>query len=167
MRGSIWAIFAFAATAATPAVFAQARPDFSKDVEPLLKRRCVMCHNARLKSNGVRFDDPAAALEGGYSGPIIVPGKSAASKLIQRVTSDKDGVRMPPAGPALTAAEIATLKSWIDSGADWPRTAAAKPAASRQTLWSFQPITQPDPPSPKNAAWTRNPIDNFILARLE
>ena len=167
MRGSIWAIFAFAATAATPAVFAQARPDFSKDVEPLLKRRCVMCHNARLKSNGVRFDDPAAALEGGYSGPVIVPGKSAASKLIQRVTSDKDGVRMPPTGPALTAAEIATLKSWIDSGADWPRTSAPKPAASKQTLWSFQPITQPDPPSPKNAAWTRNPIDNFILARLE
>ncbi|MBA3974847.1 MAG: hypothetical protein C0504_11595 [Candidatus Solibacter sp.] len=167
MRGSIWAIIAFAATAATPAVFAQARPGFSIDVEPLLKRRCVMCHNARLKSNGLRFDDPAAALEGGYSGPVIVPGNSAASKLIHRVTSDKDGVRMPPAGPALSAAEIATLKSWIDSGADWPRTSAAKPAASKQTLWSFQPITQPDPPTPKNAAWTRNPIDNFILARLE
>lgn len=166
MRGSIWAIFVCAAAAAPPAL-AQTAPDFSKDVEPLLKRRCVMCHNARLKSNGVRFDDSAAALEGGYSGPVIIPGKSAESKLIHRVTSDKEGFRMPPAGPALSAAEIATLKSWIDSGARWPRTTAAKPAAPKQTLWSFQPITRPDPPSPKNSAWPRNPIDNFILARLE
>lgn len=166
MRGSIWAIFVCAAAAA-PAATAQSKPDFSKDVEPLLKRRCLMCHNARLKSNGVRFDDSAAALEGGYSGPVILPGKSAESKLIQRVSSDKAGFRMPPTGPALTEAEIATLKSWIDSGAEWPRTSAPKPATTKQTLWSFQPIAQPDPPTPKNVSWVRNSIDAFILARLE
>jgi hypothetical protein len=49
----------------------------------------------------------------------------------------------------------------------WPRTQAAKPAPAKTALWSFQPTTQPDPPSPKDAAWVRNPIDNFILARLE
>ena len=57
------------------AVMAQSKPDFARDVEPLLKRRCQMCHNARLKSNGLRLDDGQAALEGGYSGPVIVPGK--------------------------------------------------------------------------------------------
>jgi hypothetical protein len=126
-----------------------------------------MCHNARLKSNGLRLDDGTAALEGGYSGPVILPGKSAESKLVHRVSSDKAGFKMPPAGAPLTSSEIATLKSWIDAGAVWPRTQAAKPAAPTNSLWSFQPITQPNPPTPKDTAWTRNPIDNFILARLE
>ncbi len=153
--------------AAAPAAFAQANPDFAGDVEPIFKRRCQMCHNVRLKSNGLRLDDGAAALEGGYSGPVILPGKSAESKLIHRITSDKAGFRMPPAGAQLTAAEIATLRTWIDSGAVWPRTQAAKSSSAANSLWSFRLITQPDPPSPKNAASVRNPIDNFILVRLE
>jgi len=111
MRGCIWAILVFAAMAAAPAAFAQANPDFAGDVEPIFKRRCQMCHNVRLKSNGLRLDDGAAALEGGYSGPVILPGKSAESKLIHRITSDKAGFRMPPAGRAAhRRGEIATLQ---------------------------------------------------------
>lgn len=166
MRGSIWAISLSVVLGGAFGLSGQSKPDFAKEVEPVFKRRCQMCHNATLKSNGLRLDDGASALEGGYAGPVILPGKSAESKLIQRVTSEKDGFRMPPAGPLLSAAEIATLKSWIDSGAEWPRTQAAKQVA-KSTLWSFQPLVQPDVPAVRNSAWVRNPIDRFILARLE
>lgn len=144
-----------------------AKPDFAQDVKPLLQRKCVMCHNARLAQNGVRLDDGDAAMAGGYSGPVIVPGKPAESKLLQRVTSDKPGFRMPPSGPALTETEVATLRSWIDAGAVWPKSASPAAMKPKVDLWSFQPLTQPKPPEVKKRDWARNPIDSFILARLE
>jgi hypothetical protein len=141
---------------------------FSKDVEPILKRKCVMCHNEKLKQNGLRLDDPEAALAGGYSGPVILPGQSAKSKLIERVTSTKKDFMMPPAGAPLTPAEVNILRSWIDAGADWPRGAATAAAKKQQpSHWSFQPIRRPEIPAVRNRAWTRNAIDSFILARLE
>ena len=145
----------------------QGKPDFKKDVQPVLRRKCVMCHNERLSQNGVRLDDGDAALAGGYSGPVILPGKSAESKLIARVSSTKKGFMMPPAGTPLTEAEVAILKQWIDAGAEWPRApkaAAAKPPSGH---WSFQPITRPDEPAVKLKGWSRNAIDRFVLARLE
>lgn len=125
-----------------------------------------MCHNSKMAQNGVRLDDGAAALAGGYSGPVIVPGKSADSKLFQRVSSSKKGFQMPPAGAPLTEAEVAAVKAWIDAGAVWPRTAQAATAA-RPRHWSYQPIAHPAPPAVSQKEWVRNPIDNFVLARLE
>jgi mono/diheme cytochrome c family protein len=160
-------ILSLALSAALVAPVFAAPPDFAKDVQPIFKKRCFMCHNAKLMQNGVRFDDGNAALAGGYSGPVIIPGKSAESKVIQRVTSDKPGQKMPPAGPGLTPEEIATLKSWIDAGADWPRAAAAPAATPKSSHWAFQPVKKPATPEVKQSDWPANPIDNFILARLE
>ncbi len=127
-----------------------------------------MCHNEKMAQNGLRFDDGDAALAGSYSGPVIVAGKAADSKLIARVSSTKKGFMMPPAGAPLAAAEIATLTAWIDAGAPWPRTAKATSAARPKTThWAFQPITRPEPPDTRNRTWGRNPIDRFVLARLE
>ncbi|MBI4889105.1 MAG: PSD1 domain-containing protein [Acidobacteria bacterium] len=165
MRGYLWPT---AALWAAGTLLGQTKPDFAKDVQPLLKRKCVMCHNESLSQNGVRFDDGNAALAGGYSGPVIVPGKSAESKMIQRVESTKKGFMMPPAGTPLSGAEIAILKSWIDAGADWPRaTKSAQAAKPKSSHWSFQPVSKPAVPQVKQADWARNAIDRFVLARLE
>jgi hypothetical protein len=165
MRGALWT---WAALSAAVCAIAQTKPDFAKDVQPLLARKCVMCHNEKMAQNGLRLDDGDAALAGGYSGPVITVGKGADSKLIARVSSSKKGFLMPPAGAPLTPAEIDILKAWIDAGAVWPRTAkTASTAKPKSTHWAFQPIARPDPPDTRNRAWARNAIDKFVLARLE
>lgn len=156
------AVFVFAAL---PALAAP--PDFDKEVWPIFRRKCFVCHNATLKQNGLRLDDGPSALEGGYSGPVIIPGKSAESKLLARVITDKVEERMPKMGAPLTPAEIATLRAWIDSGAVWPRKSAAAATPVKSTHWAFQPIRRPQPPAVKNTAWVRNAVDRFVLARLE
>lgn len=152
---------------------AQTPADFHRDVEPILSKRCAPCHNAALSQNGVRFDDRQAALTGGYSGPVIVPGNPDGSKLIQRVSATDKRFRMPPVGPPLTPAEIAVLRSWIQDGARWPVDATARKdeppgkAVSSNVHWSFRPIVRPSPPDVTLRSWVSNPIDRFILARLE
>lgn len=148
-----------------PFALSAAPPDFEKDVWPIFRKRCYACHNATLKQNGLRLDDGASALEGGYSGPVILPGKSAESKLIARVITEKAEERMPKMGAPLSPAEIATLRAWIDAGADWPRKAAA--AVAKPVHWAFQPVNRPTPPRVKSETWVRNDIDRFVLARLE
>lgn len=143
-----------------------APPDFEKEVWPIFRKKCFVCHNATLKQNGLRLDDGASALEGGYSGPAIVPGKSGESKLIARVITEKVEERMPKMGPPLTPAEVATLRAWIDGGASWPRKAAAAGPA-KPLHWAFQPIGRPAPPVVKHTKWVRNEVDRFVLARLE
>jgi hypothetical protein len=94
--------------------------DFVKDVQPILRKKCAGCHGAAMQSNGLRLDDGAAVIKGGYSGPAIVKGKSAESKLIERVTSSKAGFQMPPAGPRLTedgGCGTARLDRWGRGGA--------------------------------------------------
>jgi hypothetical protein len=150
-------------------LFGQAKVDFIADVQPILKKRCEGCHGAAQQMSGVRFDQRDAALAGGYSGPVILPGKSAESKLIQRVSGTKGMMVMPPSGPRLTAEEIGVLRAWIDSGAAWSGATVAdgSPAKARNPHWAFQPIASPQPPSVSNSAWVRNPVDNFVLSRLD
>lgn len=134
--------------------------DFRKDVEPILKTRCQGCHGAAQQMNGLRLDNRDAALA------VVVPGKSAESVLIHRVMGDKGLRAMPPGPKRLSPEEIATLRAWIDEGATWPESAVAS-AAVKSTHWAFQPIRHPSPPKTSNDAWVRNPIDAFILARLD
>jgi hypothetical protein len=166
-------VLLLSAFAAPPGVLAAAPPDFARDVQPIFAQRCQGCHGAKMQMAGLRLDQGRAALGGSASGPVIVPGKAAESRLIQRVTSDKASFRMPPSGEGLPAGQIAVLKAWIDAGAVWPGAEgpAVKPpagaAAISSTHWSFQPIAHPQPPAVKNTEWVRNPIDAFILAKLE
>src|SRR5437867_3252940 len=142
-------------------------PDFARDVQPVLESRCWSCHGAKLQVHGLRLDRRADALKGGGSGvPAIVPGKSAQSLLIKYVSGlDKD-VIMPPAGDRLKPAEVELLRAWIDGGASWPGQEDATPAPQRSDHWSFQPISRPRVPEVKSA-WVRNPIDAFVLAKLQ
>jgi hypothetical protein len=148
---------------------ALAQVDFARDVEPVLHTRCYMCHGASVQMNGLRLDRKEAALQGSHAGPVIVPGDSAASSIIERITSDKDGYRMPPSGAPLTPQQTAVIKAWIDGGAVWPEKAAAPEPDEEQKRghWAFQPLRRPPVPAVRNHSWPRNAIDRFILARLE
>jgi hypothetical protein len=121
--------------------------------------------------SGLRLDGREAALRGGYSGPVILPGNSAGSKLIRLVAGLDEKVVMPPAGPRLTPAEVGLLRAWIDQGADWPTSREEKPVATADARqkpghWAFQPVRRVEPPRVANEALARNAIDRFVLARL-
>jgi mono/diheme cytochrome c family protein len=156
---------AFAADAKLPPAAGPA--DFERDVRPLFAARCVNCHNADKQKAGLRLDDGPAALAGGDSGAVIVPGKSASSRLVHVVAGTDPDMKMPPKGPALTTAEVGKLRAWIDAGAKWPATSTAAAGRRTSSHWAFQPLARPALPAVKKNAWVRTPIDRFVLARLE
>src|SRR5277367_451911 len=92
--------------------------DFAKDVRPLLEQKCFGCHGEDVQQSGLRLDKRQNAMRGGDYGPVIIPGKSAESKLIRRVINGDGALQMPPTGP-LSAEEISLLRAWIDQGADY------------------------------------------------
>lgn len=105
--------------------------DYDKDVKPLLAQNCYACHGAEAQQSGLRLDQRQNALRGGDYGPVIVPGKSAESKLIRRLVDGDGGMQMPPTG-ALAPDEINMLRAWIDQGADF-RTDVAEDAPPTPT----------------------------------
>ncbi len=145
---------------------AQQKPDFTQDIQPLLKTRCLGCHGPKLQMHGLRLDRKAAAFKGGESGvPAVVPGNSAQSLLIKYVSANSDVV-MPPSGPRLTSDQIALLRTWIDQGALWPDDESSTTELKRSNHWAFQPIKRPAVPA-VNSEWIKNPIDAFILDKLQ
>ena len=141
--------------------------DFQRDVQPIFESRCQGCHGAQQQMAGLRLDSGVAVLKGASDGPVVQPGNSAASRLIERVTSTKKGFGMPPVGEPLTAPLIATLRAWIDQGAHVSTTAPPVAANPKSRHWSFQPVERPALPGVRARAWLRNPIDRFVAARLE
>jgi len=109
------------------AVRADSKSDFEKQVEPILAQKCHSCHGPDVQQSGLRLDKRQNAIRGGDYGPVIIPGKSAESKLIRRVVNGDGGMQMPPSG-ALSSAEIAILRAWIDAGAEF-RTNVTKEEA--------------------------------------
>lgn len=139
--------------------------DYMKEIKPILSTACYQCHSETQQKHGLRLDTAASAIKGGQSGPAIVPGKSEESLLIKAVQGvAKDLPRMPFKKSPLDEEKVALLKRWIDEGAKAP--ADEKPDAVLH--WSFVPPAQIVPmPRVKKKSWVRNPIDNFILAKLE
>jgi hypothetical protein len=131
---------------------------FNRDVRPILSNNCFACHgpDATKRETEFHFDTREGAFaEDG----IIVSGSAAGSMLIKRITNPDPEKRMPPpdSGHALTARQIELLRRWIDEGAKW------------DTHWAYTPPARRDPPAVDKDKddWVRNPIDRFILARLE
>jgi hypothetical protein len=129
---------------------------FSRDIRPILNQNCVLCHGGVRQKNGVSFIFREEALGVGKSGRrTIVPGKPDSSELIARITSTDPEARMPYHAPPLPPEQIALLRRWIKEGAKW------------EDHWSFV-APKPQPlPGVKRSDWTRQPLDRFILARLE
>ncbi len=142
------------------------RVDFIRDVEPILKQNCHACHGERVQSGGLRLDSRKAVGQGGASGrPPIVPGRSRDSFLIQVLTaSDSSDIRrMPAFADPLPGSEIDLIRRWIDQGADWPEEKASRDHGH----WAFVRPQRPALPSSGPREWVRNPIDSFVLERLE
>jgi hypothetical protein len=143
------------------------RVDFEHQVLPLLKARCYRCHDARKNKAGLRLDIRASAFRGGESGkPAIVPGHGGKSELVRRITSTDDDLVMPPEGKPLSAAQVQLLRTWIDGGAPWPDALAGGDFKKRRH-WAFRAPLRPPLPPVKMQGWARNPIDRFVLTRLE
>ena len=146
---------------------AAARPvDFAKDIQPILVQTCVSCHGPEKQKGGIRWDDKAYALKGGDNGVMVVPGKSAESRVIHLVAGLEPDSIMPPKGDPLTPEQIGLLRAWIDQGANWPETGESIDAKLR-SHWAFKTPQRPQIPEVKNKKWLRNGIDAFVLARLE
>lgn len=148
---------------------AKGKVDFARDIAPIFQEKCHGCHGSGQQISGLRLDNKSAALAGGYSGPVIKPGDSAGSKLIQLV-SGTSKIVMPPVGARLSANQIGLLRAWIDQGALWPGSASSTTAAARPTNaghWAFVPPARPDLPAVHKRDWLRTPVDSFILAPLE
>lgn len=136
-------------------------PDYNRDIRPILSNYCYTCHgpDEQQRQTQLRLDQRESAFAKLNTGIIaVVPGQSAQSELVARITSTQEGVRMPPAdsGKSLTEAQIKLIKDWIDSGANW------------QGHWSFhKPQHRPLPQITSATAVIQNPIDLFVLDRLQ
>jgi mono/diheme cytochrome c family protein len=142
------------------------QPNFVRDIEPIFKASCYGCHAGEKAAGQLRLDARELALKGGISGQVITPGDSEKSRLVHRIRGLHGEARMPLKGEPLSAEQISLVKSWIDTGAEWPENASAKDAKIEKH-WAFVAPVRPSVPAVKDAGWIRNPIDNFILARLE
>jgi mono/diheme cytochrome c family protein len=146
--------------------------DFSRDVKPVLERSCIKCHGAAKAKNGFRLDERSRALAGGDDGVDIVPEDSGKSRLVHFISRTVKDFEMPPPGKGdpLTAEEIGVIRRWIDDGAKWDGSSAAAVAAADDgtNWWSLQPLKVSSPPHPgPQFGRVRNPIDAFVVAKLE
>jgi hypothetical protein len=126
---------------------------FNRDIRPILSQYCFACHGPdRLKAESdLRLDTREGALA------AIVPGKPGDSELIRRITTSKASSKMPPrqTGKSLDARQVVLLRTWIEQGAKW------------ESAWALTTPKRPALPAVRSSAWVRQPLDRFILARLD
>lgn len=145
------------ASAESPAVVAD-EVDFSRDIQPILAERCLLCHGPDDAESGLRLDSAAAAQAAADSSAVaIVPGDPDGSELIRRIVTDDESLRMPPDGDPLTAEEVERFRVWIAAGGRFDRH------------WAFRPITTPPavPSVDEIGEAAVAPLDRFVLSRLE
>jgi hypothetical protein len=129
-------------------------------IAAILSERCAICHNADKRAGGLDVTSRDLLLEGGDSGPAIVPGNLDESWLLEMVSGDEP--EMPKNSKPLTPKELADLRAWIEAGAVWPEGVTVS-----GELWSLRPVIRPEVPSVKNSDRVATPIDAFLLERLE
>ena len=133
---------------------------YGRDIRPILSDRCFLCHGTDPATRAAdlrldTFEDATRDLGGGFA--AIVPGDAAASLLLERITADDPHDVMPPPEankPALTDAEIETIRTWIDAGAEY------------EPHWAFTPPVAPPVPNLADDEWSRNDVDRFVLRSL-
>ncbi len=152
---------------------------YRDEIQPILKQRCGGCHGGSKPAAGLDVASLKSLLKGSASGPVVVEFASEKSLLVRRVIQGT----MPPkgAGEPVPITEITKLRQWVDAGgfvdpvgketdpADRPFTSAEAPpvTAKDREFWSFRTPLRAAVPKPKAAAKVRNPIDAFLLAKLE
>ena len=139
---------------------------FEHEVRPVLSTKCVACHNNKLLTSGLSVESREAILAGGNRGEAASSGSPEDSLLIHATRQDGE-LKMPPGGK-LEPEQLAALVRWVELGLPWPsQIPSGGRAADPSKHWSFQPVRRPREPTVSDAAWAQNPIDRFVLARLE
>src|SRR5215471_16983215 len=157
---------AYADAAGTSARRQSSKVDFVRDIQPIFKRACYSCHGPDVQMSGLRLDTRGAAMAGGRLGRAINPGAASESPLYNRVAGLAGLEPMPFRGTPLSPVEVGLIREWIDRGAEWPD----EPPMQQSTVkkhWSWVPPSRPSVPEVGNPTWVRNPIDHFVLARLQ
>jgi hypothetical protein len=138
-----------------PPVRASDKVEFNRDIRPILMENCFACHgpDSAARKAKLRLDQREAAVKA----EVLVPGKPEESELVRRIMAKDVKERMPPANAhkTLTTAQKDLLTTWIAQGAEY------------QPHWSYLKPERPELPAVKNAAWARNAIDRFVLAKLQ
>ncbi len=155
-------------TASAQADATAAAVDYAQHIKPLLQEHCVDCHGPDAQQSGLRLDAYGLILRGGDRGPGLVAGKPQESVLLHALRGTGGVQRMPEGLPALKPEQIALVERWIAQGARGPADEPFPPARrSGADHWAFQRVVRPPVPAVAQRDWVRNPIDCFILARLE
>jgi hypothetical protein len=150
---------------------------FETNVRPLLVEHCVSCHGPDEQSGELRLDRRSGIEKGGGSGRVVVPGKPSESSLIRAIGYSDLSMQMPPDGKLPNAA-IDVLTHWVETGGYWPEETEAADAAEtlspaeriddmRQSHWAYRSIETVEPPTVQNTDWASQPLDQFVLSRLE
>ncbi len=158
-----------------PSISADDLKFFESKIRPILADKCYKCHSKESDKvkGGLLLDTREATLGGGNTGPAVVPGKPDESLLIQAVRYKDEDLQMPPKGEKLSDREIADLTEWVRRGAPDPRRSVLSAGVSSsyagvgKNHWAFKPVVKPALPVVQNTAWVKNPVDNFVLAKLE
>jgi len=147
---------------------------FEKNIRPILANNCYQCHSADARNlkGGLFLDSKQGILNGGNSGPVIIPGKPSESRLLAAINHEGK-LKMPPKRK-LPERVMSNFSKWIAIGAPDPRvTNSNNPVKSKIDLdegrkfWAFIPPNKTKAPNVKNSAWPRSDIDRFVLAKLE
>ncbi|MCU1325938.1 MAG: cytochrome [Bryobacterales bacterium] len=162
---SIGAALLFAATASGQTYSAEGLALFESKVKPLLRANCEACHSAANKSGGLALDTREAVLTGGKRGPAVKLDAAPQDSLLIQAVEQIGDVKMPMARPKLKPEEIAVLRDWISQKLPWAEKKQTQPR--NWDHWSFQVPKRTTPPAVVAKSWVKNPIDNFVMARLE
>ena len=172
--------------AALPLAHVTAQPDtqpavnFATEVRPMLEAKCLSCHGETLKLSKLDLRTRESAIDGGARGPSLVPGNAEQSRMYRHVAG-LETPAMPMRGEALTAAEVAAMKRWIDEGANWdagasPTTAARAASGPAMAAFEDRPVTEEErsywafklpvqaPPPDLERKDLKSPVDRFLGA---
>jgi len=146
-----------------------AKVDFVRDVQPIFRAHCQSCHGEQTVKGQLRLDNKTSAMKGGISGAVIIPGNSRNSRLLHRVRGEGGEKRMPLGGEALKPEQVELLTRWIDEGASWDGAIAGRSDRGKEPPkhWAFIAPARPVIPRVSQTTWIINPIDAFVLSRLE
>lgn len=164
---------------------------FTQTVAPALENSCVRCHGPDKQKGDLRLDSLASVLLGGKSGPALVPGNPEKSLMLRLARHWDPKREMPLNGKKLSDNKLTALQKWIAGGAPWPADSGVLAGSitpeekigdawtdpqnpiqkifggKRLDLWSLKPLADPRLPTVQESRWARNPIDHFVLAKME
>ena len=148
---------------------------FETKIRPLLSDQCFKCHGEKKQKANLRLDSLQNILQGGDAGAAVIPGDAPGSLLMKAISYEDSDMQMPPDNK-LEPEQIKDLKKWIELGAPWPEHDALEVNALKtgefthadRAWWAFQPVVKAQPPAvPSKSYATHNPIDAFVVARLQ